>query len=273
MLEDQLLVRVGSRMNLTSYAERLIDPLDRVCSDLETFLTKDSFDPRTARREFVVATSDLAAYLLGRPIMDMLTERAPNISLYLIDLGSDLTSRLASREIDIALLPEFSVEDLAPAPLRFQPVFEMPRVVLMRKGHPLATKPVLLDSDIAGYKHVAFQPDRVLKSGERLMLATNGTQIDVVARVGHAMLLPKMLEGTDFVAVVPEQFADDVTALYDLESRRFPQADPNVAFGFAWSPVQDQDPSHSWFRQALTGHLSAKFGVPPRSGRTYLPLR
>lgn len=259
MLEDQLLVRVGSRMNLTSYAEGLIEPLDRVCGDLQAFLTKDNFDPRTARREFVVATSDLAAELLARPIMDMLQERAPNISLHMIDIAPDLTIRMASREIDIALLPEFSVEDLAPAPLRYQQVFQMPRTVLMRKGHPLAEKSVLTESDIAKYKQVAFQPDRVLKSGERLLMMTTGAQVEFVARVGHAMLLPKMLRGTDFVAVVPKQFADDVSAVYDLESRRFPRVDPDVSFGFAWSPVLDQDPSHSWFRQALIEHLSGKF--------------
>ena len=255
MLEDQLLVRVGSRMHLTGYAEQLIDPLDKICATLEEFLSKDEFDPKTAQREFVIATSDLGAYLLARPMLNMLITQAPGISLRLIDIGHDLTTRMASREIDIALLPEFALEDLAPAPLRFQAVIDMPHVALMRKGHPLTKLDCVRAEDMAKYKHISFYPDPILKPSHRMQMVTDGLEVQVVARMEQTLLIPHMLPKTDFVAIVHKQFADDMADMLELESRPLTYFKAAVPFGFAWSPVLDRDPAHAWFRAAVLQHI------------------
>lgn len=256
LLGDQLLVRIGGGMKLTSRAESMIEELEQLCGNLEEFLRPDAFDPLRATGEFVVASSDIHSFMLARPMLDLLRSEAPGINLHLIDLPIGLTAKMAAREVAFALLPDFVLNDLAPAPLRFAPLVTLRNVVLMRRGHPLAAKEVLTLNDVAHYPHVRFRPDAVVtRPRNRLDLAAGDVKFNIVARSAQMMLVPHLVIASDQIAVVPRQLCEAMAAVYPLEFRPIPPLELATDLGLAWSPIFDSDPAHRWFRTSLIAEV------------------
>ena len=256
LLDDQLLVRIGGGMKLTSRAESMIEELEQLCGNLEEFLRPDAFDPSRASGEFVVASSDIHGFMLARPMLDLLRSEAPGIKLHLIALPIGLTAKMALREVAFALLPDFVLSDLAPAPLRFAALVKLKNVVLMRRGHPLAAKEVLTLNDVALYPHVRFRPDAVVtRPRNRLDRAAGDVKLNIIARSAQMMLVPHLVIGSDSIAMVPHQLCEAMAAVYPLEGRPIPQLELATDLGLAGSPTFDSDPAHRWFRTSLIARL------------------
>jgi DNA-binding transcriptional LysR family regulator len=85
LLDDELMVRVGSRMQLTARAESLRHPvrdlLERVCE----FLVNESFEPSVSCRTFRLFIADNAVDLLLPALLAKLRKLAPRVR---IDLHS-----------------------------------------------------------------------------------------------------------------------------------------------------------------------------------------
>jgi DNA-binding transcriptional LysR family regulator len=251
LLNDELLVRIGSGMKLTPRATELLEPLESICNQMESFLHSTEFDPARETRQLVIASSDICAYLLVRGFLELLRAEAPGMSLHVIDIDSNLTARMAAREIDFALLPEFAVADLAPAPLRFLPLVPVDHVILMSSTHPLAAKTVITPEDLLQYPHVRFSPDAVITDPKRLTPPWRGYDYRVEARVGQMLLIPHLLIDSTSIAFPTRQLAEDMAERFPLVTRKMPFADAARPFGLVWSPLYDNDPIHKWFRESM----------------------
>src|ERR1700730_16749525 len=64
LLSDPLLVRVGSRMELTPRAIGLREPLAETLQRVQSLLVADSFEPGSSSRRFSVMMQDHVAHLL-----------------------------------------------------------------------------------------------------------------------------------------------------------------------------------------------------------------
>jgi DNA-binding transcriptional LysR family regulator len=64
LLSDPLLVRVGSRMELTPRAIALRESLAETLQRVQTFLVADSFDPARSSRRFAIMMQDHVAHLI-----------------------------------------------------------------------------------------------------------------------------------------------------------------------------------------------------------------
>lgn len=248
VLNDSLLIRVGARLQLTSKATELIGPLDELCGNIDQFFQRSAFDPRNSKREFVIATSDALAYAFGPAMLRVVRLHAPGIRFHFVDVGRDLTSRLAERQIDFAFLPEFALDDLAPAPLRFRVLDRRTRAVLMCQTHPLAKQDKVTKEDVLGYQHIAFSPDAVMHGARCAIALRTGEPLDVAVRIPFTTVLPRMLVGSNLLAVVGRSFATDMAAQLPLACRPL-DFEANVdTLGMIWSPVCDGDLAHKWLR-------------------------
>src|SRR6202045_5424964 len=84
MLGDPLLVRTGSRMELTPRAQALRGPLAQVLDQVRGLLIPDDFDAASSERQFRLMMPDLAVELLMPPLMEKVTKLAPGVT---IDVG------------------------------------------------------------------------------------------------------------------------------------------------------------------------------------------
>jgi hypothetical protein len=176
----------------------------------------------SATRELVIGAADLCAYLFGRQAIELLHEEAPGTTLHLVEFDTRLCERMASREIDFAFLPEFALEDLAPAPLRFERLLFVDHVVIMWREHPLAAEEKLASEDFTRYPHIIFQPDAVITDPGRISFTWGGLNLKVAARVGQMLLIPRLLLGSDCLSVVPRPIADAMRRLYPVTALELP---------------------------------------------------
>src|SRR5438552_3712214 len=104
MLKDELFIRTPDGMVPTPRSEQLAEPLRRALSDMQLALETETFVPKEARRQFVIAVNNYAAVLLAPPILTASTAVAPGIRLDLRPSGTrDILALLDRGELDLAI--------------------------------------------------------------------------------------------------------------------------------------------------------------------------
>src|SRR5256714_3964912 len=84
VLGDPLLVRVGSRMELTPRAQALRGPLAQALEQVRGIFIPDDFDAGSSERHFRLMMPDLAVELLVPPLMEKIARLAPNVGLDIV---------------------------------------------------------------------------------------------------------------------------------------------------------------------------------------------
>jgi DNA-binding transcriptional LysR family regulator len=103
---DELLVRVGRNLEPTDFASGIAARVHETVQELESLLDASRpFEPKTERRAFRISASDYAVLVLFGATMRQLADRAPNMAAHFVRLDLDVGERLASGEIDFAVLP------------------------------------------------------------------------------------------------------------------------------------------------------------------------
>jgi DNA-binding transcriptional LysR family regulator len=81
LLSDPLLVRVGSRMELTPRAIGFRESLAETLQRVQTLLVADAFEPRTSSRRFSVMMQDHVAHLIIPALVKRVHADAPAVRL------------------------------------------------------------------------------------------------------------------------------------------------------------------------------------------------
>src|ERR1700710_1436923 len=84
VIGDPLLVRVGSRMELTPRAQALRGPLTQTLDQVRGLFISDDFDAASSERRFRLMMPDLAVELLVPSLMEKVSALAPNVRLDIV---------------------------------------------------------------------------------------------------------------------------------------------------------------------------------------------
>ena len=251
-LDDPLLVRAGGRTALTPRAVELIAPTQALCAQVESLLARPRFEPGSATRSFTIATADYGIFLVAKPWLDRLGTVAPGIGLRFVEMGPAVPAGLAERAVDFAMVPAAVLSDLGPPAVRHMPLGGDTAVALFRAGHRLAGGGGALSvADLAPFRMIGFNSGSEAIDRQRGAVFSGGQRFAPVAQIPHITLMPYLLLDGDDIAIVPQRLAARMTALLPLASAPLAFAPDPMAIALAWSPVQDADPGHRWFREAI----------------------
>jgi DNA-binding transcriptional LysR family regulator len=146
VLGDDLFVRTANGMEPTPRAMALAAQIRPALQEIWAALADDVFEPRTAKRQFVLAANDyVTALILGR-LSQRLSVEAP-----LIDLVIRPSTRLdLAGQIDIGRI-DLAIGIFADIPQRFQSmkVWEQNEAIVLHKDHPIADRAITLDDLLA----------------------------------------------------------------------------------------------------------------------------
>src|SRR2546423_13712895 len=81
LIGDPLLVRTGARMERTPRAQALRAPLAQALDQVRSLFIADEFDAARSERQFRLMMPDLAVELLMPPLMEKVTQAAPNVRI------------------------------------------------------------------------------------------------------------------------------------------------------------------------------------------------
>jgi DNA-binding transcriptional LysR family regulator len=248
LLKDDLFIRRSDEMQPTRKAQDLAIPLRQALLQIQAALEPQSFDPNSAQRVFKLATNDFAASILLPSLGARLSAEAPGIDLRVIYADDALSMKLLGEDaIDLAITPfecpeaQFERQHLLD-PAGF--------LCVMRQGHPLAGKPLTLET-FAATPHLLISRTGDASGFVDEILAEVGLRRRVAFTVPSFLLAPIVIAQTDYLAVLPRRLVEmfqQMTALVAYEPP-FPQR--KFPLGILWHQRLNKDPGHLWLRNNL----------------------
>ncbi|MGL4237098.1 LysR family transcriptional regulator [Tabrizicola sp.] len=256
---DPLLVRSGAGMRPTPVAEALAPRLALALAEVSALFAERVFDPATASRDFVLATSDLAELLVLPGLVPQIAATAPGVNLMFRSVDSVPLSSSDAREgrihLTIGGMP-------APgAPFSDTTLFEDDFVVLARPGHPAFARPPSVET-FAALPQALVSPQGRRPGGPiDTALAGYGLSRRIALSLTRFAALPAVLAQSDLVACVPRALIALPAFAGPAQAHPLPFASPRYALRMIWHRRYETDPAHVW----LLGEVQASLGPTSRT--------
>lgn len=248
MLGDPLLVRVGSRMELTPRALALRAPLAQALDQVRGLFMPDDFDATRSERRFRLMMPDLAVELLMPPLMRKLDKAAPHVRIDVVPWrGPAIFTAEFARTIDMVI----SIGDAFKGFHR-QLLYADSDAVAVRKGHPAGAR-LRNPATFFEARHVAV----IIRGQSEDLIDTWLRAKGMERRI--ALVVPSYIEAlhvaarTDLVAFVPRRLIAALAKQLSLATVA-PPLDPGVDEQFMFYPTRAQmDPGSVWLRTLMLG--------------------
>jgi DNA-binding transcriptional LysR family regulator len=252
LLDDEILVRVGQRYDLTPRAQQLLLPLSRVLSNIEDALeSRPSFDPATDAREFHVACSDYVASVLFAGLLPDLSREAPFLRIHLIGMTERNVAAAREGDLDLLIAPR-GIE----RKLQEQPLFGDGFMCVASADHPRLGRSLSLTRYLAE-PHMEVKLDEPWTSIADLAVSYLGHVRRVDARVPSFVLALHLIRGTSMLVLAPGRLAQRLHHALELRLFAAPFELPRLQESMAWHPRFTSDPAHAWLRARLLAQVAA----------------
>src|SRR5260221_4473677 len=248
VIGDPLLVRVGARMELTPRAQALRGPLAQTLDQVRGLFIRDDFDAARSERQFRLMMPDLAVELLMPPLMEKITQVAPNLRIDVVPWrGSAIFTAEFARTIDLVI----SIGN-AFSGFHRQLLYTDSDALAVRRGHPVGAKlkrrEIFLDA-----RHVAVVIRGQSQDLIDTWLRTKGIERRIALVVSGYLEALHVTARTDLVAFVPRRLIGALSKQLSLAAIT-PPLDPRVDEQVMFHPTRAQmDPGSVWLRNVMLG--------------------
>ncbi len=233
LFDDALFSRTRDGIQPTFVA----DPLTRIESAVQS---TRQFDPASTERRFRIALSDLGEMGFLPLILARLNREAPQAEVEVLPLQVDQVGEwLASGKIDAAICRP-------PVPgTRSQVLMHERYVCLLSSAHPRIGDSLSLEQFVAE-RHITVTRTTGHGSVEDVL---NSMQVQrrISLHVPHFSVLPKIIPGTDLLAVLPAQIARLFMQDGGLKMLELPFQVAAFDVSLNWHPNSDNSAALQWF--------------------------
>src|SRR5699024_7480222 len=156
---DPLFVKHGRGIMPTPHAQMMWDQVPMHLDDLRDMANPEPFDAARARRTFRISTDDLSAGVLWRALRRVTEQSAPGIDFHAVpNTKASINELLVNAEVDLAISGDPSRP--SNGHIRERALLDTYYVCAMHANHPLASKPLTLESFAAAdHLMVSFSGD------------------------------------------------------------------------------------------------------------------
>lgn len=250
LFNDPILIRVGRDLALTHNAEALIEPLRETLGRIEqTLLQNREFDPKTDTRSFSIAASDYAVLVLLAPFVRALSVEAPNVTVHLLPRSRDAARMLQTDQADLVIEPSdlFGKTDFPSTPLMSDRW-----LCAVDASNPHAAQKRITKETFLELPHVIYGigADRQPNLADKHLLQM-GIQRRIGATVESFLLVPFLIQGTQFVSTVLERTVRLLANIPSIVTLEPPFALPDIHETMYWHPRHTTDSGHRWLRERL----------------------
>ncbi|WP_186123556.1 LysR family transcriptional regulator [Burkholderia gladioli] len=244
---DPLFVRTSRGMEPTPRALALVPAArDALAQIRRGLVAPHDFDPATDTSTFSIALSDVGEIVFLPRLLQELARRAPRANLRSVSLPhAEIERGLEAGSVDLAV---GYFPDLGGSNFFQQRLFTHRFICLMRRGHPLAGKPLTLEQFLACGHAVVRAEGRSQEILEQ-HLAKARLQRRAVLETPHFMSLPFILGRTDLIATVPHAigyaYAAEHASITLVEP---PLPLPRFDLRQHWHRKYHNDPRTAWLR-------------------------
>lgn len=242
--KDDLFIKVPSGVKPTPKAIAIWTPIRNGLADIRQVTQPTVFEPATSTQTFTIALNDYMASLFALPLVQRLSQDAPNINLRFIpSMNIDAPALLEQSEIDLAM----GALSTSKPRLQSQTLFTDHYVCAMRKQHPLAKRKLTLDRFVRA-DHLLItltgEPtgfiDRILRE--------KGLQRRIVLTVNQFALAPAILANSDLIAAINYRSVQHSHFAKALHLTELPLDHDPIQVRMMWHDRKQRDAAHEWLR-------------------------
>jgi DNA-binding transcriptional LysR family regulator len=256
---DPLFVKVPDGMQPTARAVHLAPIVQSMLACIrEQVLVAPGFDPKSARRSFSIALSDVGEMYFLPKLLGRLMSEAPFVDVRSISMTHrDLMMALQRGEVDLAI---GYFPDIAGSDLLQQRLFRHGFVCLVRAGHP-AIDGRLTQKQFQDLPHAVVRSEGRSQELVEQYLAQHGIRRRELLRSPHFLSIPMVIASTDLIVTLPQPVGEVFARIVDLQVLQPPYPIPPYDIKQYWHRSQHADPGNQWLR-ALIFELFAETGQP-----------
>jgi DNA-binding transcriptional LysR family regulator len=247
MLDDPLLVRVGTRMELTPRAQSLRAPLAQTLDQVRELLTTESFDAARSQRRFRLMMPDIIAELFLPLLATRVGEQAPGVRLEVVPWRTPATiSNDFARSLDMIIS---CLGDAYPGFHRLH-LYDDSDALAVRKGHPVGKR--LKEADVFfKARHIAVAGRGQSEDMIDEWLRSKNLARQVALTVPGYIQALHVVSQTDLVAFVPRRLIAALAGPLSLITVT-PPIDPGTDKQFMFYPTRAQvDAGSIWLRNLV----------------------
>jgi len=251
-LKDELFVRGPDGMQPTARAFELAVPIRDVLQTLEVTLEPNTFDPLSAKRLFSIGTNDYCVSTIVPKLVERLEKEAPGINIKLRSSVGETLNLLNTQTID------FGISAIGAIPEQYgsKTLIEDTYILLMRKGHPLATRDVSID-EFTKARHIVISPKGDPSGFVDIELEKQGLSRQVAITINNFSSAPAILTSSDLVLTAPQRIAEAFAPHYSLITKSMPflaefkSPKEFASIKLIWHKKLANHPAHQWFKQTI----------------------
>jgi DNA-binding transcriptional LysR family regulator len=258
-LDDDLLVRAGPRLMPTSQAKWLWPQIREALSQLEKAIAPDPFNAQQSTTPFILTMADATAAELIPALSKIFELEAPKASLRVIPLTTrDPRKLLMEHAAHIAVghfpgvLADLTAKAQSDELVMFDyfRLFEGEYVCVMRRDHPLSTRPLDLEAFCqARHMLVSFSGRPFGFVDEAL--ASLGRHRKVAVTVNQFSTAGRVVLNSNLLTVLPKHFVRVAGLAEQLCIKPIPLRLQPVHVDLLWFKQAFSDQAHEWLRSVL----------------------
>jgi DNA-binding transcriptional LysR family regulator len=243
--EDELLVQIGRKMELTPRAEGLRDAVRDVLLRIDSSIAAPpAFDPRASDRTFRIFASDYTQLVLGPELMSLAANQKSTVRFEFAPQVSQPHRYLESGEADLLIIPTGFTSPDHPREVLYREGF----VCMVWRDGALAGKPIDFESYVEA-EHVVMRPAGGRADAfEGWFLKRYGITRRIAVQTYSFVTLPALLVGTDRIATVHERTARRLVGAWPLEIHPTPMTIDPMEQAMQWHKFRSNDPGLAWLR-------------------------
>ncbi|WP_263140892.1 LysR family transcriptional regulator [Pseudomonas sp. RIT-PI-AD] len=257
-LGDPLFVLAGRTLVPTERALALREPVRAAIEDVRGILTPPHVDFARLERTLVLRANDGFVGAWGARLAARMAAEAPGVSvrfLLRVEKGRDAL-RSGAVDLDLGALRN-------PAPeIHSRALLSSPLVGVVHAGHGLAAESQVSAEAFVRWPHLCVSRRAHVPGPIDAALQLLGLSRRIVVIAPGFQSALAMLQGTDYVAAIPEAFVQWSALGSGLHRFALPVATPPVALAMSWHPRRHADPVHLWLRRHVLA-LVAEFAAAP----------
>jgi DNA-binding transcriptional LysR family regulator len=243
---DPLYIRSPSGLQPTALAARLAPALADHLHQLQQLMKQPaSFEPGSAQFSIRMSLSDLGEITFFPKLIGHLRQNAPGVRVVNKAVASDQTrAALQNQDIDLAL----GILPINLKGLRSKVLFTEPYVALSGPFFPYDHLSLAV---LQRCQLVIATPSATQHHHVQEILKNHKLTDQVALHAKHYGALADIVFSTDYLAIVPSNYARTATARMPLTRWVLPIDSPTYDVRMVWDQSSDRDPAHQWLREIV----------------------
>jgi len=245
--DDELLVQIGRKMELTPRAEGLEGAVRDVLLRIDsTIAAPPAFDPASSDRTFKIFASDYTQLVLAPAMLALAARAGSGICFDFLPQVAHPHRDLERGEADLLIIPTGFMSPDHP----HQVLYEEEFVCVLWRDSELAQGELTFDHYVDA-EHVVMLPSGRDDAFEGWFLKRFGVRRRIAVSTYSFITLPGLVVGTQRIATVHMRTARRLSKAWPLEIRPIPLPFEKMEQAMQWHKFRTNDPGLAWLRQLL----------------------